>query len=426
MSKVLIFGHALPTFSSERTEAYGYRTLQLLKPILNSTHDVTVLGKTKVQKHLQEQKVDSFSYFEWGLWEYRKISRLVDSCSPDCIVAVGLYNSIISTFFVNQYPTWMDIYGDPITESQLAQVFSDKSLDKLSVRKFLHYVLKFGDKFSVLSTPQKYCMIGELAIAGRLNGLNLGYDLVDIVFPGVEAKPMKTTDSVATDRSKDDTFRVVWSGGYNVWCDTKTLFEGLNKAMTIDPRIEFVSTGGPAVSSLKHDELLRMIDSSENKDRFHMLGYQKSVEDVYKIWGNCDVGIVTDIHCYETEIGSRTRIFEKLNYHLPVIMSEGSELSQFVEKFNVGRTFKNGNADLLCDIVLELSQNGDRLRIFKKNIKSFLEYFSFANTTKSLNEWVKNPCKAPDRSAKIKRASCVDFLKYFYSYLRLHLLKRMK
>lgn len=420
---VVILGYPMPGYSQHRTEAFGYRTLQIVEQVTKK-FNVLLLTANKKLTSDYNRKFSNLEYFEFEKFSINEISKLIFAFNPSALISISISNSIWATEFASKYPIWMDIYGDPITEDQIGQHYAKGFFGKLSARKFLQYIIKKGDKFSAVSSPQKYCLIGELALVGRLNYASLGYEFVDVIYPGInKLSNSNSIDNTAYTVNEHD-FKIIWSGGYNAWSDPETLFFGLEKAMSVNNKVRFISTGGPVVTESKYEKLLSLISTSNYKSNFLMLGWQDNVEDVYRLWSECDYGIVTDIKCYETEIGSRTRVFDKLGYNLPVIISSGSEIADLVEKYNVGAKFLSQDIDDLAKKVLELSYDRSLRQKFVKNIPKFLDEFSFEKTTEGLLKWLENPTFAPDKILQYKYENIYDKAAYLRRWLKWKLLKK--
>lgn len=135
----------------------------------------------------------------------------------------------------------MEIYGDLLTITQAAayRAQSDRGIETQIA--FLREVLHKGDVFSGCGRAQCHMMVGELAMAGRLNSRTFGYEFMRTILPGspprgdMPAPEGKCARQLLVQHGLADADSVVlWCGGYNTWTDVETLFRGLEAAMESD------------------------------------------------------------------------------------------------------------------------------------------------------------------------------------------------
>lgn len=254
MSRILLIGYNPPPFEGHsKLEAANYRTWQFLQSLLDDGHTICLCADSLSTDDAQPSPCKDwprrlvyhaipFSHWGWA----RELQRAHDAFEPDCIVAVCC--CLYATRLRTNKPIWMDIYGDPLTIIQAGcyRARSDRGIPTSIA--FFRQVLQKGDVFSVCSTAQKHALVGELAMAGRLNWRSFGYEFVQVVLPGAPQMEVHTVRQ--RERSllahygvgKDD-FVVLWCGGYNTWTDVETLFDALEWAMADEPRVHYVSVG---------------------------------------------------------------------------------------------------------------------------------------------------------------------------------------
>jgi glycosyltransferase involved in cell wall biosynthesis len=297
----------------------------------------------------------------------------------------------------------MDIYGDYLTIMQAARYRAGSDRGIPTSIAFVRKVLQRGDVFSVCSTPQKHALVGELAMAGRLNRHTFGYQFAHVVLPGalpVEPQTLEKRDKpLLTSRGvPKDGFVVLWCGGYNTWTDVDTLFAGLEWVMARERRVHFVSVGANTYEAPDnvYIRFLDLIEQSRHRDRFHMLGWRPWTEiaDYYR---ESNVGLNIDALHYETIYGTRTRLVEMIATGLPVITSLGCELSYLLGNQRAGLTFEPNDWQGLGKQVLTLARDRD---LCNEMAERALEYanneLSFRATTIPVRAWVRQPQHAPD------------------------------
>jgi glycosyltransferase involved in cell wall biosynthesis len=305
----------------------------------------------------------------------------------------------------------MEIYGDMLTIMQAFyhRMQSDRGLETQIA--FLRQVLRKGDIFSGCGRAQCHMLVGELAMAGRLNRWTFGYEFTRIILPGsppapgaaaggsLSAAPRPERHFLAQHGIGDGDFVVLWCGGYNTWTDVDTLFGGLEAAMQNNPQLHYVSVGANTYSAPDnvYERLTRLVANSPFAHRYHLLGWRPWSE-MASFYRESDVGINIDALHYETIFGTRTRLVEMIAAGLPVVTSLGAELSYLLRDAGAALAFSVGDAQGLGQALAQLA--GDD-QLVQRMARAALHYarndLSFATTTQPLAEWVAAPAVAPDR-----------------------------
>jgi glycosyltransferase involved in cell wall biosynthesis len=415
MAKVLVLGVApLPIENQKKNYALNNRTWLMSKALRGEGHEVRILASRVKGAYSPDASRPGVLYqeIEPGLGYYsverqvmnRKFMHLhVREFDPDCIVGVGTVPSVSAVRIGSDKPVWADLFGSLLAEAQVkASVYGD-DFYPLYWRRFEESVLRKADVFSAVSTPQKFAVIGELGLVGRLNSRTSDYRFVHVIPIVVDDTPFNHSKNVLRGKlvQKDD-FVILWSGGYNTWTDVDTLFSGLIKAMRKNSRIKFVSTGG-AIDS--HDEIsfTRFRDNirrSEFASNFIFLGWIPT-EDVANYYFESDVGINIDRFSCEAMLGARNRITEMWKAGLPILTTEISEISRRVGEREVGLTFPIGDPDALAAAMCTLAENPSLLKQFRDNLKAtYSEEFSLRKTMRPITEWAADPKPAPDRGSR--------------------------
>lgn len=413
MARVLLLGYTPPPLMGQaKVQAMHYRTWQFLEPLLDDGHIVclcadqpdtpTLLPTLPAEwaKHLVYHQIPFRRQPGW----VAKLQKIHDTFNPDCIVAVNFEPCLCATKLRTDKPIWMDIYGDYLTIIQAARYRAGSDRGISTSIGFVRRVLQKGDIFSACGTPQRHALVGELAMAGRLNSHTFGYEFTRVILPGArstsnhrvkrEARPFLNAFGVTS-----EDFVVLWCGGYNTWTDVKTLFAGLELAMAQDPRVHFVSVGANSYEAPDnvYTQFLALIEKSPYRDRFHMAGWRPWTE-IPDYYHESDVGLNIDALHYETIYGTRTRLVEMIAAGMPVITSLGCEISELLRDRGAGLAFAIGDWQDLGRHILTLSKN---CLLRERMAKSAIDYanndLSFAAATTPLRIWVRNPQVAPDK-----------------------------
>lgn len=414
--KILVFGHApLPNENAQRTFAPGKRTWQFVKPLLDSGYAVCLIAFRMTDSYqsnapnIWESDDKNFKYYSLPMpYMYDKgyLKKLIVQFDPDYSIGVTtLPSSILARLELN-LPFWADLYGSILAESQVkASTYqSDNNFEYfLSLEQ---NVLTVADKISTVSTAQRYAVIGELGIVGRLNSFTTGYEFVHSIPAGGEFEPYKLTQPMF--RGKDipnDAFVILFSGGYNTWVDINTLFMGIEGAMAQNDRIHFVSTGG-AIEG--HDDYTyvnfqKLIEKSAYRDRWHLYGWVE-FDTLHNYYLESDIGVIADKPCYEAELGSRTRLIDWLRAGLPVVCNALSEVTHDVINFGAGFEFLLGDHEDLTQKILLLADDQTSTQVAQKRALQLIrERYSIKATMSPILDWVEGSSHhAPDYGQVVK------------------------
>jgi glycosyltransferase involved in cell wall biosynthesis len=327
-------------------------------------------------------------------------------------------------------PLWVDIPGDPMSEAQ-ARAYRSGSVDPLHrYREMLGWALARGDRFSVISGTQRAALLGALGLAGRLTGEAMGHEFVHVVPGSVDglhagADPRQAPVPERLPPLPADALVVLFSGGYNTWLDGETLLDGLLRAMEKDPRIHYVSTGGPLRG---HDEwsfhrFAERAKASPHGRRFHLLGWVPT-ESLPAVYARADLGLFVDLPCYEAELGARTRVLAALERGLPVAATDSCETTHELRGtpwlFALPPKDPAALADLLCDLA-ERKGRGEELRPGSgrtqaggsgggPTLEELRGKWSLGTTTRPLLEFLAEPSRSPGGVP-------VDFLEDYWQEL---------
>jgi glycosyltransferase involved in cell wall biosynthesis len=413
MSRVLVVGFCpLPYENERRLYGPGIRTWQFARPLLDAGHEVCLVtsripgayAAPRAPSVHRDGRLVHHAVEPDTLHHSPFLQRVHDAFRPDCVVGATGGGSAVAVALRTPAPVWADTFGDIMSEAQAkAYVYGDDTyvVDFWSV---LRPVLDRADVFSSVSERQAYALVGALGTRGRLNRLSLGYRFVHTIPCGADEAPLPEGQQVG--RSPvvaGDDFVVLWSGSYNTWTDVDLLFAGLEAAMARNPRIRFVSTGGQVDG---HDErtyprFLCLIAASRFRERFSMRGWLPT-QEVPRVYAEASVGIHLDRPIYERELGSENRVLSWMRAGLPVLCSNVSELSAVIEQEELGFTFPANDAAGLAEAVLALAAKPERCRERAARAQAYVvEHWSYARTTRALQDWVAAPAPAPDRGQRV-------------------------
>ncbi len=409
MSNILVLGYELPSLASSAIEARSYRTWQFVEPLLSDGHRVCLISShTDDQHDVPHGHGAALTVCRLNLrrrgW-LTQANRIQQAFNPDGVLAVMFNSALRATRLATDKPIWMDLYGDKLAETQIAEHVQNTDRGRGNMLRYLHTILHVGDVYSTCSTPQKYALVGQLGMASRLNRQTVGYEFVHAILPGASNAAADKVHITEATRLRstlvpDDAFIVMWCGGYNVWTDVDPLFGALSEAMSRDPRVHFVSVGAGVKlpNNDSYERFAAKIEPSPHKARFHLLGWRPASE-VPAFYRQADVGINLDLLHYETVLGTRTRMIEMMRHGLPVVTSLGCELSEIVRDQSLGLTFPIGDAPAFAQCLLTLAaDDAVHSAMSTRALHYATNQLSFAETTRPFRQWARAPYHAPDHA----------------------------
>ncbi len=413
MAKIqLITCHPARLIAGRRIEAAHYRAEQFLEPLLQDGHEILLCAGARDEEPGTSPATKSggnlvYQHIPYGRHGWvSSLQKSHDQFKPDCVIAINYSHSLYATRLKTDRPLWMDIYGDMITIQQAYCYRVGANRGMPTTVRFMRQILGTGDIFSVCGGPQRHMLVGELAMSGRLNHQTFGYEFTRIILPG-SPQLRAENDDRRRHRSHSklglaaDDFVVLWCGGYNTWTDVDTLFQALEWAMARHPKLHYVSVGANTYDAPQnvYTRLLSLIDGSRFRDRYHMQGWQPW-QEIPRYYAESHVGLNIDAMHYETIYGTRTRLVEMIAGGLPVITTEGTELSYLLQASRAALTFEVGRWDQLGSQILRLAKDETlREEMARAALHSAQSEFSFAETTECLRSWVESPVLAPDRQS---------------------------
>jgi glycosyltransferase involved in cell wall biosynthesis len=408
MTRILAVGHLpLPFEDLKKFYAPGARTWHFCQPLIADGHELVLVGM-RIPFVYDEDLPGVIKSEERGCTIYSAtpeeaecgglIRDIVDEFEPECLLGIGAHPSYVAAVSGLDLPMWADINGCLLAEAQQkANVYDDDACLEHFYR-IDHAVVIRADRFSTVSLRQKHELVGELAFARRLTSKTSGYDFVADIPNAYPDTPFSEDGARELRQRAPDDFLVLWSGGYNTWTDTRTLFDGLSYAMERNGRIKFVSTGGSidGHDELTYPTLVKMVEASPHRERFLLEGWvDRSVARSYYL--ACNVGINIDAETYEVTYGSRNRIMDWATAGMPALSTDLCELTEELANEGLLFTFTPHDPEALGEKLLHLASSEEELRDTGARLKEYvLERFSYEATTRALRDWIASPASAPD------------------------------
>ncbi|MBN1424690.1 hypothetical protein JXA88_09040 [Candidatus Fermentibacteria bacterium] len=397
----------LPGQESDKTHAPGIRTAQFVRGLIAGGHDVSLAVRTHTEagiaadaaapSDLPVANYQSFSDEEFMTGD--TLRRVIGQWAPRALVAVTFLPSFRAAKIAGDFPVWMDLFGEPLAEGQAkAALLGDDEVIQ-PYYDMLMPILQRGDRFSAVSRAQANALEGQLALAGRMSRRTAYYRTVHTIPCALDPTVSRaSTNPLRGTLVPEDAFVVLWSGGFNTWCDVDTLYLGIEKAMSHNDKIHFVSTGGALgeQDSSTYAHFANLVDRSTCKARYHLEGWipYSRLGDYY---GLADVAVNSDRSLLEVRLGTKTRFMEWIACHIPIITSRLSELSRDLERTKGALGFAPGDGEALATHLLWAAANPEGLTTISSRAHQFAtSRLTAESTVHSTSQWARRPRRAPD------------------------------
>jgi glycosyltransferase involved in cell wall biosynthesis len=252
-------------------------------------------------------------------------------------------------------------------------------------------LLSRGDRFSAPSGRQACAVMGELYLLGRL-------DARDRLTVPVTALQHCALDAPLSPGPSDpsSSFPVISTGSFNAWFDSRTLFEGLVYAMERNRGISFTATGGSVPFAPEQYNLFsELIGASGLSPRFRLAGWV-SREELEDIQQGAGAAVYTDVKCGESLLGARTRALDWISRGIPVVCTDGAEISATVRDRGMGVTVPQGDHEALGKAILSLASDPALVAGIRESQSRWCSgEGSMREVFRPLVDWCSNPARHP-------------------------------
>lgn len=419
--RLLVLGWSpLPFESARMNYAPGIRSWQLASALAADGHAVC-LALARIPG-TEDAEAPEIEVEEHGgvliAWLERErfenagdLERLADDFRPEAVVAAAIQPARRAVEIAGELPLWIDVFGDPMAEAQAKAVIETEGHHLSPYLRLLATLLARGDAFSAVSERQRWALVGQLGLVGRLSRATAGAEMVHAMAVSCESWTAESPPSDTAVEGEEPPlidgwlpsagdFVVLWSGGYNTWCDVETLFAALERALAARESLCFVSTGGviEGHDESTYDLFLRKVEGSAHRERYHLAGRLPTAAAA--AWQRrADLAVVTERPLAERQLGSSGRVQRWLVEGVPLLCAELSELGELVARQGLGRTYGVGDGDDLAQQILEaVDDPAEGRRRAEVGRVWAAEHLSTASTTEPLRSWAKETRPAADRS----------------------------
>ncbi|VVB88189.1 Glycosyl transferase family 2 [uncultured archaeon] len=402
MSKVLIISPDTIPIGKHLAAGPGIRSWEIARALKQYGHEITIA----VPKDCYDAEINEASGVKIRTWDFNNLLKLCDDVDA---VFLPQGKLDLSDFFVKHVREDICVIVD-IYDPNLIEYLNLFTPDASGIKGFsdcltaIVPILKRGDFFVCASNRQRYYYLGILNVLGRINPITYTEKLIDIVPFGVpDDDPVYENKKVmrGTLVNHDD-WVVLWFGGIYPWFDAITLINAIDIAVKKYPKIKLIIMGAvhprgyaPTDNYLKTLELSKQL-GLYNKNVF-FTEWKPYDERIYW-YREADIGICTYPMHLETELSNRTRVVDMLWGNLPVVTTEGDEISRLIKLYKCGETVKPGDPEELARVLVDILDNDEKRKKMVENTKKLVdERLRCKKIVKPLAEFLNNPVIAKDR-----------------------------
>lgn len=440
--KIVIFGSGpMPCEPQFAVTAPGARTWQVVQTAaeaLRQTGDadpITVFGLEPADRRgpvtVEIPPVDPGDppfpcmYYPLGYEKYIQLAQPADDMldavhRAECVIGCASLQpcSTASAFARHtDIPFWADLFGDCFAELQTrAEQCADHATNNTTFHhawKLLLPVLLGADMFSALSERQRYAVMGQLGIAGRLNRFTGTHDLIHTVPFGLFPADFPPQSPLASTRE----LTIAWSGSFNTWMDSATLVQGLEIAFRAVPDLHLLVQGGrvQGYSEKAYDDFVEGTRKAGLEERLTLLDWQPLAR-TRELYSQCNAGLSIDRYSYEALLGSRTRVVNFLASGMPVISTVVTELTEELAAQGYVIPFELNNPESLAQAISTVAASKRSMQALGAAGRKYVaNRFDGRKTGSALIEWLKAPALAPDKIQASASNPLLSFWKGFAS-----------
>ncbi len=420
---VIVFGNGpMPNEPDHAVMAPGSRTWQIVRTVALGLTDAGVANEKIIVLSLDEtargeaanqnqpftvtagEHEVSVEYFPLKYDSFRALAE----ADPDPLILPASIRAVVATASAQPYstgsrfarrknlPLWVDVFGDPIAETQ-SQLELLQGTDEQQQNNRLVHVWKLHldgllqcDQVSGLSQRQRHALQGQLGCAGRLNQFTAKESFCHYLPYAVFEDDVSAAPRAAT---ADDRYTIMWCGSFNTWMDVPTLTRGITGALKANPALRLLVVGGKinGYNEISYNEFISGIREAGVEGSVTLMDWQP-LSAMQKLYEQCDLGLSIDRFTYEAELGSRTRLINFLAAGLPVASTVVTELSQDLERDGMLFPFELGNADSLTSILLEAADSPASKRLREGECRRYaFEKYNGATWGIELRQWLESP-----------------------------------
>ena len=235
-----------------------------------------------------------------------------------------------------------------------------KHIEKKSVQK--------ADKIWVVVEEQKERIVNEH---------NVNKDKISVV-SNTPYKDILSEHSVLSD---DNILKIVYTGGIDA------PFRGIQTVVEAAKILNTKNNKNIVFSLIGDGQYLNYYKEIAEKNKLYNIKFigRKPYSEVLNYLKTQDIGIVPHVKCDIIDYTIPNKLFDYMAISLPVIVSSAKPLKRIVEETSCGYVFESENAKSLADLLIQISDNKQELKIKAKNgFEAVKEKYNWENDEQNI------------------------------------------
>jgi glycosyltransferase involved in cell wall biosynthesis len=234
-------------------------------------------------------------------------------------------------------------------------------------------LLKTGDYFICASERQRDYWLGMLHAARRINPLTFRHDhslrnLIEVVPYGLPEEDPRSTRPVLKGVhpaiSKEDKV-ILWSGGMWEWLDPLTVIRAVGCLISRHPELKLYFMGtrhpNPAVVGMQMPAMaVALSQELDLYDRHVFFGDWVPYRERANYLMEADLSVISHPEHIETRFSFRTRMLDCIWAGIPLVITQGDGMSDWVENYGLGYCVPPQNVEAMASAIERILVSGGR------------------------------------------------------------------
>jgi len=343
----------------------------------------------------------------------------------DVVLAYGYAVRQLS-FLTDIATPWIaDVYVPELTETLAWQANVPLSQREKNYQGILHALeplARRADFFICASERQRDFWLGLLAAYGRVNPRAFSKDpslrcLVDVVPFGLPSTPPRHRQAVLKGiwpGIQADDRVILWGGGLWDWLDPLTLLKAVAHVVKLQPktRLVFPGTRHPNVQQIPDMAMRRQVETLAaelNLEAHVFMGDWLPYTERENYLLEADIGVSLHSDTVETRFAFRTRILDYIWAGLPMVVTSGDSLSEFVSRYGLGEVVPPNDPHAVAAALLQLLDTQNLRESYREQFEQVRAEFTWEQASEPIIRFCRAPSLTPDRQTTTEPAD-VDIL----------------
>lgn len=309
-------------------------------------------------------------------------------------------------------PLVVDLYVPYLLEGLVWHADDDPQTWKPAYEEYLRVqleALRAGDFFICASERQRDYWLGWLHAQKRLNPDTYRQDptfrkLIDCVPFGLPSTPPKQNrpvlKGVVPGIASNDKV-ILWSGGLWDWLDPLTVIRAMAALVPTHPELKLYFMGtrhpNPIVSGMTMPETaLTLARDLGLLERSVFFGDWVPYSDRADYLLEADLSVVTHPDHIETHFSFRTRVLDCIWAGIPLIITEGDAMADWVRAYGLGFTTPARDVQSLAKAIEKILSMGGK-QVFAHSFDGLRDSLCWDKVIGPLERFCLQPSTAPDK-----------------------------